>query len=217
MRLFLLNLWSNIKRSPVVSLLIFFQIAILSFCLMNIFFEKTSSDFTNDAYTGVYLENTLFSIRPFNTDRDEMARATAGMFESAENSGLDDYEAFHEIISASDDIKTAVMAGTGTNSKYYSVDSDYLDIFGFVMDSGRVFTEDEFNNIDFNRIPVILGFDFKDDYSVGDTFEAPHIALGTDRSLNCTYEVIGFIAKGQVYFDPGGSGPFLFDGKMILP
>ncbi len=217
LRLFFYDLWSNMKRSPIVSLLIFIQIAILSFCITDIFFEKISSDFNNDAYTGVYLDNTLFSIRIFNADREEVARASAGMFESLENSGLEDYEAFHKIIMGSDDIKTAVMTGTGTNSRYYSVDKDYINIFGLVMDSGRVFTDEEYENIDFERIPVILGYDYKDEYSIGETFEAPHIALGRDDSAKCTYEVIGFIAKGQIYFDPGGSGPFLFDGKMILP
>ena len=105
LRLFFYDLWSNMRRSPIVSLLIFIQIAILSFCITDIFFEKSSSDFNNNAYTGVYLDNTLFGIRLFNADREEVARASAGMFESLENSGLEDYEAFHKIIMGSDDIK----------------------------------------------------------------------------------------------------------------
>ncbi|MBQ6052245.1 MAG: ABC transporter permease [Clostridia bacterium] len=122
LRLFFYDLWSNMKRSPIVSLLIFIQIAILSFCITDIFFEKSSSDFNNNAYTGVYLDNTLFGIRLFNADREEVARASAGMFESLENSGLEDYEAFHKIIMGSDDIKTAVMTGTGTNRQpFYKV------------------------------------------------------------------------------------------------
>ncbi len=56
LRLFFYDLWSNMKRTPIVSLLIFIQIAILSFCITDIFFEKISSDFNNNAYTGVYLD-----------------------------------------------------------------------------------------------------------------------------------------------------------------
>ena len=68
------------------------------------------------------LINTLFGIRLFNADREEVAKASAGMFESLENSGLEDYEAFHKIIMGSDDIKTAVMTGTGTNRQpFYKV------------------------------------------------------------------------------------------------
>ena len=216
-KLFFLNLWSNLKRSPLFSILIFIQISILSFCLMNILFDKSQSDYTNNAYQGVYLENSLFDIRSYNMNRDEFARASAGMFESLENSGLDDYEAFHEIILASEDIKTAVMTGSGTQSDYFSVDQDYLDIFGFVLDSGRVFIEEEFEIFDVNRVPVILGYSYKEKYSLGDTFEAPHVALGIESSVNCTFEIIGFIAEGQIFFGPGGGGPYLWDEKIVLP
>jgi len=217
-KLFFLNLWSNIKRSPLISILIFIQISILSYNMMDILFLKSQDDYRKDAYHGVYLENSFFDIRPYNMNGDETVRASAGMFESLENSGLDDYEAFYEIIMASEDIKTAVMTGTGTQSEYYSVDQDYIDIFGFVLDSGRVFNEEEFEVFDVNRIPVILGYSYKEEYSLGDTFEAPHIALGKGSSVkNCTYEVIGFIAEGQIFFGPGGNGPHLFDEKMILP
>jgi len=217
-KLFFLNLWSNIKRSPLVSILIFFQITILSYCLMLILFDESMASYEYNSYQGIYLENSFFEIMPFSLGRDEVARASAGMFESLENTGLDDYEAFHEIIMASEDIKTAVMTGSGTTSDYYSVDQDYLDIFGFVLDSGRVFTEEEFEIFDVNRIPVILGYSYKEKYSLGDTFEAPHVALATASSIkNCTYEVIGFISEGQIFFGPGGDGPHLFDEKMILP
>ncbi|MBQ4629329.1 MAG: ABC transporter permease [Clostridia bacterium] len=218
MKLFFLNLWSNFKRSSLISILIFIQISILSYNMMDILFLKSQDNYRKDAYHGVYLENSFFDISPYNMTKDEFARGSAGMFESLENSGLDDYEAFHEIVMASEDIKTAVMTGSGLSSDYYSVDRDYLDIFGFILDSGRVFTEEEFEIFDVNRIPVILGYSYKGDYSLGDTFEAPHVALGTDSSIkNCTYEVIGFISEGQIFFGPGGNGPHLFDEKMILP
>jgi len=54
-KLFFLNLWSNIKRSPLISILIFIQISILSYNMMDILFLKSQDDYRKDAYHGVYL------------------------------------------------------------------------------------------------------------------------------------------------------------------
>ncbi|MBQ4629002.1 MAG: ABC transporter permease, partial [Clostridia bacterium] len=95
----------------------------------------------------------------------------------------------------------------------YAVDNSYIEIFDIVLDSGRLFTEDEFTNLDLDNIPVILGSDYKKIYSIGDTFQGT-IFFGDKTS---TFKVIGFIAKGQLFMKPIDSFVSSFDNCIIIP
>ncbi len=216
-KLFFMNLWSNIKRSPIVSLLLFLQIALLSYCLMSILFSQAQSDVTNDAYQGVYANYVTYSIRSYNLSREEFARASAGEFESLENTGLDVYEAFHEKMTESQDIYTAMMLQHGTADDIYSVDQNYFDFFNLLLDSGRFFTESEYNEIDPECVPAILGSDYKEKYSLGDTFQSTVNIFGASDNERMTYKVVGFLLEGQLFFTPGGMGPYSFNDKILLP
>jgi len=212
-RLFFLNLWSNIKRSPMISLILLLQIVLLSFCLFDILFNQSQSDIINETFQQAYSENTIFKVRPKQEmSRDEQIRASAGFYESVENSGMDSYEDFYEFINQSEDIKSAMLlAGKKTDGDYYHIDQGYIDLFGIIIDSGRLFTENEFTELDPDCVPVLLGYDFKEDYSIGDTLT--YNIFGNQTGMTC--KVIGFIAQGQVFMD--GGRPLLFDGKMIFP
>lgn len=209
-QLFFLNLWSNIKRAPLISVILLLQITLLSFCLLDIVFNHSQSEIINETYQKAYSENTTFQIRPNQgTPYEELDRASARFFVSSENSGMEVYERFYEYIEQSEDIKSAMLlAGKKTDGDYYFVDQDYIDIFGLILDSGRLFTSNEFTEFDPDCVPVLLGYNFKEDYSIGDTFVY-------DLFADETCKVVGFLAQGQVFME--GVSPRLFDDKMVFP
>lgn len=248
-KLFFDHIWANIKRSPIVSVILFLQIVLVSYFMFVVLFSLNESNLQNEAVQRVYAEKSMFALATNdNIDINEISRAM-GIGFSAENKTMySDYEAFYEKTISSQDIETAVMYDTpvvmrepltnipvnettvGYYSYYdqasltvenggfyqinaFSVDQDYIDIFGLTLDSGRLFTEEEFSDIDVNRVPVILGYGYKGKYDIGDTFEA---SLFPGEKL-MTYEVIGFTSEKHIFFKHAGKGPYLFDTYMILP
>ncbi|GEM_PF-862828 len=55
---------------------------------------------------------------------------------------------------------------------------------------GRAFKEDDFILKDYNRIPVILGYDYLKYYKTGELIEGKLL-----KDLKCIYEVVGFLNK----------------------
>ncbi|MBQ4627731.1 MAG: hypothetical protein IJB44_01500, partial [Clostridia bacterium] len=95
----------------------------------------------------------------------------------------------------------------------YSIDQNFIDIFDLTLDSGRLFTEEEFHELDPTCVPVLMGSDYKDYFSIGDTFEGTLFLKGTPM----TFKVIGFITNGQLFMRPGDSTPYSFNNHIILP
>ena len=249
-KLFFLNLWSNIKRSPIVSIILLAQIIVFSYCFFIIFFDHSQAQLNNESFQEVYSKYTKYFIASEGVTQDHIARVWGYRFNSPDDSGYEEYEALYEKLIDIEGIKTAVLTTRQLNmseplpgvklseetaSQYsfydpstlqsdknkdygyrlnsYSIDHNYIEIFDLHLDSGRLFTDEEFTSIDVNSFPVLLGADYKKIFSIGDTFEGS--VLFGDKPM--TFKVIGFIAKGQVFMLPSSSFVSTFDNCIVLP
>jgi len=262
-KLLFLNLWSNIKRSPIISLIIFLQIVLTGFFLFFAIYQQTDLDIENSYIQNAYGKYKLFYVRGADISMEESDRSEGMTFTSIEETDYSDYQYFYDKINESKITKTAIQFITqlctdypisewgieddsvGTYSFYgkksegenvtfdgieypsyrlntWTIDQNYLDIFGLVLESGELFSEKDFSSFDPQRIPVILGYGYKDHFSIGDTFKASLFTTPGQRptggySEYMTFEVIGFIKEGQWVYDIGGDTPIPLDTYMILP
>ncbi len=265
-RILLVNLWNNIKKSPIISLIIFLQILLTGFFLFVTVNTHVYQSLRNTDVQNAYGVNKLLDIsNDFSSPagQAEMTRMMGIGFVSPEETGYSDYEYFHDKINESEIVKTAVQYHIQVNLDYpiikwgikddsegyysfyntkhegadvtfdgveypeyvinaYAVDKNYLDIFGISLDSGRLFSDEEFENCDFSRVPVILGYDYREYFSLGDTFEASFIDFpGNSPSGNyakpMTFEVIGFVGKDSIVYMVGGGVPYSLNKYIIIP
>ncbi|MBE6896348.1 MAG: ABC transporter permease [Ruminococcaceae bacterium] len=251
--LFFLNLWSNIKRAPLVSLIMFFQLLLTSYMLFVALFTQGESELNNQSVQNSYGKYKIYYLMSKKNDMEEEMRSRGVTFTSISETDYSDYETFYEKVKNSESIKTALQYEigirrteplpylgfsedkTGPYSYYYqtsidgnyrlnayAIDSDFLNDFGLILDSGRLFTEDEFNTFDPTNVPVILGYSYKKFFSLGDTFEGNYLDLPIQspngkKVENMTFKVIGFIAEGQTFFSVGGTGPYTYDTYAVIP
>lgn len=252
-KLFFLNLWSNIKRSPLISLIMFFQLLLTSYMLFVALFTQGESDINNQSVQNSYGKYKIYYMISKNNDMEEEMRSRGSTFTSISETDYSDYEAFFKKVKNSESIKTALQYEIGirrteplpyigfsedkmgpysfyyqtsVDGEYrlntYAIDQDFLNNFGLILDSGRLFTEDEFNTFDPTNVPVILGYSYKKYYSLGDTFEGNYLNLPIEnpngkKVENMTFKVIGFISEGQTFFSVGGSGPYTYDTYAVIP
>ena len=266
MRMLALNIWTNIKKKPVVSLIIFLQLAITAFSLYSTVYTQTVLESQNTRVQNAYGANKILAVQP-KTDSakvmEEMMRSQGIGFVSAEETDYSDYTAFRDKINESEIVRSAVQYFIQVDTNYpisewgitddsvgyysfyrnkhvgedvtfdgkeypqyslntFAVDRNYLDIFGIALNSGRLFSDEEFEDFNPSHIPVILGYDYKDYFSIGDTFKAsfmgtPGETPSGDYNEYMTFEVIGFIEKDQFVYLPGGSLPYPLNKYMIIP
>ena len=255
------QLWTDLKRSPLIEILLFVQIVLTAYCLFNLLWSLSDYDVKNFQIQAIYGEKSIYTIgsKPDCPSSEMMRRFGHGWG----NEGVDfsDYIAFYnkacELVNESDEVETALFLSTpvylknemlpgvevsdntiGYYSFYnlssqnnqpdwkgdiywqvnaYSVDKNYIDLYGLTLESGRLFTDEEYEDFDFDHIPVILGSAYKGIYSLGDTFKAS--IFPAEKMM--TYEVIGFLTDKHVFFAPGSdsdsSDVYLFDTYMIIP
>ena len=257
-RSFFSQLWTNIKRSPLLTVLLFIQIVLTAYCLFNLLWSLSEYDVQNFRIQSVYGEKSVYIVGSKPDIPESELRRKAVSSWGKEGGDITDYETFYrricELCDESDEIDTALFFPTpvylknetlpgveptddnigyysfyhissqnnqpdGDGNIYwqlnaYSVDKNYIDIYGLTLESGRLFTDEDYESFDTHRIPVILGASYKGIYSLGDTFSASVFPSETMM----TYEVIGFLVEKHVFFIPGGSDTInLFDTYMIIP
>lgn len=78
----------------------------------------------------------------------------------------------------------------GNARKQTFIDSDMYDLYNFRIDFGRNFTEDDFQSKDV--IPMIVGYDIKDDYKIGEIY-----TFGRGDKKGIQAKVIGYFSKDQ--------------------
>lgn len=78
----------------------------------------------------------------------------------------------------------------GNARKQTFIDSDMYDLYNFRIDFGRNFTEDDFRSKDV--IPMIVGYDIKDDYKIGEIY-----TFGRGDKKGIQAKVIGYFSKDQ--------------------
>ena len=248
-KLFFMNLWGNIKRSPIVSIILLIQMILFSYSIFDVIYTQQKSELNNSAFQKVYSNYSIYDIgvNSYNLTKDHHDAYRGKKFVSVDNTGFEQFEELEEKIFEFENLKSALLLRTEitlheelegiecneeTRSQYsfyapqvsdppsyslnaYTVDSDYIDIFGLSLDSGRLFTEEEFTVLDPTHVPVLLGYDYKDYFSIGDTFEG--YLFSSDYEANKTvFEVIGFISKGQLFMPISGSLN-TYDNHVILP
>ena len=255
---FFSQFWTDIKRSPLIEILIFIQIVLTAYCFFNLLWSLSDLEVQNFQIQAIYGEKDIFcTFQNTDTPLSEYLRAGGSRF-GAEGYSCSDYEAYYnricELTGESDEIDTAIFlrtpvylhnemlpgipvsdstvgyysfysVGNGdsrpgiSDSEYwqvnsFSVDKNYIDTYGLTLASGRLFTDEEYEDFNFDRIPVILGASYKGVYKLGDTF---HASIFPSEEM-MTYEVIGFLTDKHVFLAPGeGSDIYLFDTYMILP
>lgn len=248
-KLFFMNLWGNIKRSPIVSIILLIQMILFSYSIFDVIYTQQKSELNNSAFQKVYSNYSIYDIgvNSYNLTKDHHDAYRGKKFVSVDNTGFEQFEELEEKIFEFENLKSAMLWQTKitlheelegiecneeTRSQYsfyypqvsdppsyalnaYTVDRDYIDIFDLSLDSGRLFTEEEFTVLDPTHVPVLLGYDYKDYFSIGDTFEG--YLFSSDYEANKTvFEVIGFISKGQLFMPISGSLN-TYDNHIILP
>lgn len=78
----------------------------------------------------------------------------------------------------------------GNARKQTFIDSDMYYLYNFRIDKGRNFTEDDFQSNDV--IPMIVGYDIKDDYKIGEIY-----TFGRGDKKDIQAKVIGYFSKDQ--------------------
>lgn len=254
LRLFFSYLTTNIRRSPLISFIIFIQLVLTGFLLFLAIFSQVDLNIDNSYIQNAYGQNKLFYIGPKDLSQNEMRRSIGNDFVSIEETNYSDYEMFNEQISQSEIIRAAVQReidffvskpisywgiDDDSRSEYsfyhrnsdspgsfsdnsiefytlnaWAIDQNYLEIFGLQLESGRLFNEEDFSNFDPKRIPVILGYAYKEYFSIGDTFEANFLMLGKEQM---TFEIIGFIKEGQFVYSIGNDRPLPLNTYIVIP
>lgn len=110
---------------------------------------------------------------------------------------------------------------TVTNTSQWrrvQIDKSFFEKFPFKLDSGRMFTDEEWeaDYAALGKVPALLGSRFKEYCKIGDTFEA---SFGNDYiSYNfLNFEVIGFIEEDEVFPDNTGSTLETYNDKIVVP
>ena len=266
MKVFALDMWTNLKKKPFVSLIIFFQLVITSFFLFSTVYSHTSLEAQNIRIQNAYGLNKLFAIH-IRTDSpkfmEEMMRSQGIGFVSSEETDYSDYMTFRDNVKESEFVQSAVQYFIQVDTDYpisewgitddsvgyysfyrskhvgadvtfdgkeypqyslnaFAIDRNYIDVFGLFLESGRVFTDEEFEDFNPLHVPVILGYDYKDCLSLGDTFKASFLGTpgetpGGGYIEAMTFEVVGFLEKDQFVYCVGGNTPYPLNKYMIIP
>lgn len=83
-----------------------------------------------------------------------------------------------------------IAVNNGIARKQTFIDSDMYDLYNFRIDKGRNFTKDDFQSN--NVIPMIVGYDIKDDYKIGEVY-----TFGRGDKKGIQAKVIGYFSKDQ--------------------
>lgn len=251
--LFVSNLWSNIKKSPIITIIVFLQLVLTAFFLFLSVYQQADIEFDNNYVQNAYSTNKLFYTGPNNLSITEMNKSHGVAYR--EDTDYSNYELFVEKISASETVRTAVQQiestmftidypvsklgirdkSTGdysyirenindsvTRLNAMQIDKNYIEIFGLQIEDGRLFDDDDFTELDPDHVPVILGHDYSQFFSVGDTFKASYLEqMGTQPNGKTfdymTFEIIGFVKEDAFFYKIASDKPVPFDTYIIIP
>ena len=241
---FIQNIWSNLKKEPFVTLLFVFQIAVTAFIIFSTSFEYKYStnqlDMVNTAYSdysyyflnhanmsafdnpGEWYEAFDVSGFPINMDNFiEQMSAIDGVYLAINNYHIG-YHVHDPCLHFDEKDRNGPLAiissARDQDSTWQScmMDKSFFDMFPIRMDSGRFFTDEEFELTyeSGSTIPVLLGYDFKKYYNVGDILEAE-----VNHNLNeyLKVQIIGFIEENQTFLSNTGDTLLSFNDRIVTP
>lgn len=110
------QLWTDLKRSPLIEILLFVQIVLTAYCLFNLLWSLSDYDVKNFQIQAIYGEKSIYTIghKPDCPSSETMRRFGHGWG----NEGVDfsDYIAFYnkacELVNESDEVETALFLST---------------------------------------------------------------------------------------------------------
>ena len=92
-KLFFLNLWSNFKRSPIISLIILTQLVLTGFLLFLAINKQTELDIDNSYIQNSYGNNTLFYVFDrYRTNQEMYEKLLGRTFTTVEETDYSDLE-----------------------------------------------------------------------------------------------------------------------------
>ena len=109
MKLLLLNLWSNLKKSPIISLIIFIQLVLTGFFIFYAIYDQTELDRNNRYVQNMFGKYKFFYVIYRGSDMQEQIKSQGMTFFSGEDTDYSDYYMFHDQINASEITKTAIQ------------------------------------------------------------------------------------------------------------
>lgn len=250
------NIWSNLKKEPLVSLLFILQIAITAFVIFVTCFEVKYNSDVLDTVNTTYSDYIFYALREKLSlmSDDELNDFMFGNNKAQVTERLD---LIVEEIRDIDGVKLAVnqysdalqvfdglshfepadknpnnnnalvFSATESNSqwKHCQMDKAFFDLFPVRLDSGRFFTDEEFE-LTYeagSTVPVLLGYEFKKYYKIGDVLETylnSNITTYRDSSKEdyVVYaEVIGFIAEDETWVSEVGSSLATYNDRIVSP
>ena len=70
-KLFFMNLWGNIKRSPIVSIILLIQMILFSYSIFDVIYTQQKSELNNNAFQKVYSNYSIYDIGEGRLVHDE--------------------------------------------------------------------------------------------------------------------------------------------------
>lgn len=244
-KLFLLNLWSNIKRSPIVAVFLILQMILFSYAIFDILFTQSQSEINDKSLHSTMSKYSMYFVDYKESTPEFIYRATAGAYKSPDDTGFSDFKPVYDKIMANENILTAVCSRniltlpdelpgipkTEDNTSWYSFYVP-VEVPDRTVYEVKTFSVDR-NFFDIFGVILSHGRFFTDDeYKNFDPTHLPAI-LGYDYKKYfsigdtfegtmfagdkmTTYEVIGFITEGQFFIEPGNA-TWSFDSAILLP
>ena len=134
-KLFFLNLWSNIKRAPIISFVIFLQLVLTGFFLFFAIYQQTDLDIENSYIQNAYGKYKLFYVRGADISMEESDRSEGMTFTSIEETDYSDYQYFYDKINESKITKTAIQFITQLCTDYpiseWGIEDDSVGTYSF--------------------------------------------------------------------------------------
>lgn len=190
--------FKSLIKTKIFTIIIIFQLVVTSI-VCNLVIEKISS--MNKSYNDLNLYSQKsylwISENQFDNELEHKFWNSENSLQRIKNyytdmSKSDDYK-YLEICKQEINIKTIDPNKNGyISAKNYSVNLDCLNEFGIKVTEGRLFTNSEmFINLSTETLPVLLGYNLKDKYKIGDVFE------GTYLCKNFNFKVIGVLERNS--------------------
>ncbi len=240
------NIWSNLKKEPLVSLLFILQIAITAFIIFSTSFEYKYSVNQLEMVNTAYSDYTYYFFTPEigsyeNRGEWYTAQNTTG-FPIRFNNAIEQIRNVEgvNLVVNNDSISFVVLDpclhfeekdrngplallrdanNDLSNWKSCYIDKNFFETYPMRLDSGRFFTDEEFE-LTYEKgsvTPVILGYEFKKYFDIGDVLYAWVNQNIRDEDSYQKIEIIGFVAEDSTYINKNGSTLYTYNDKIIIP
>jgi hypothetical protein len=214
--------WEDIKGQKLQNFVLFIQIAaaLVLFSLIVSVVVHVSS--YREKLNGIIESQEIYLIRDL-TDQSRLEQIWANpdssmklreLYQFMKRSPLfDTYtaDAQHFMWLAEDKSHNSLAVRSNPPSKGYNllrIDNKFMDVYELQCVEGSLFTREDFSSTK-ETIPLLLGYDFRSFYQIGDIIE--------DNRGFC-YRVVGFLEQSSYFIQPGKSSAiYSLDRWFVIP